>query len=181
MSADTPLQAAADQLIAAIQAHAAAATSSEPFDAETLTIAVHEALTAYDHVVEAETGFSPVFGFGGEELLVDDEEEVLAVPDDVERLSVVARWDFIVRDEAAVREYVRGRLLDISPRGSEGLIDGRTATAEDAVHELPDLDGWDVEPYTEHGLELAGAGWTTQPVDRTLGEMTPDEREASGF
>ena len=181
MSADTPLQTAADRLIEAVRAHAAAAASGD-FDAEGLTAMVAEALTDDDRAVESETGFSPVFGFEGEALLADDEaDDVLALPDDAERLSVVARWDFVVRDEAAICDYVRRRLLDISPRGSEAVIDGRTATAEDAVHELPDLDRWDVDQYTDHGLELAGAGWTTQPVERTLGEMTPDEREASGF
>ncbi|OLF12516.1 hypothetical protein [Actinophytocola xanthii] len=95
------------------------------------------------------------------------------------RLSVTARWDFEVRDEADFLAYVRKRLA--AERGYDPeAVDQHTRNVEQALLALFELDSWPAD-YAKAGLVGAGSGGNVERVDRTLFEMTDDERADSGF
>jgi hypothetical protein len=90
------------------------------------------------------------------------------------RISFTGRWDFEVRDEAGflayVTELVRQRHGDAAASDPQHL--GDVNSALDTLLSLaPDPPG----------LERAGSGWSVEWIDRTLFEMSDDERDSTGF
>ncbi len=116
----------------------------------------------------------------------DSEEEIDGDEDDAEfdgddgdedivRLSVSARYDFVVRDEELLVNSVRDRLAQEVPEATQTEIEETVTDAIAAVSELFELDGWDPAPYDEVGLETAGTASEVDYVELTIFEEEDDE------
>jgi len=181
---DDDLHRSLDALILALRAHAdlvvglAGREDDEAFEAgfaagETLQAAAD----AYHAAVEARDGYLPALF-----------EPRLLAGEDALRLSVEARWDFVVRDEAALVAHARERFLAEAaartgePDAGAGDVDDHVFDAASALHALFELDAADFgEAYAGYGLEPGGSGETCGEIDRTLWEMPEGQREAEGF
>lgn len=89
------------------------------------------------------------------------------------RLTLLARWDFVVHDPAALRGYAAQRLREAWPGSDAAEVAEQTEDPGGALGELFDLDCWDVEGYQAHGLEFAGGGWRTGPTRDALFDLAP--------
>jgi hypothetical protein len=89
------------------------------------------------------------------------------------RLTLLARWDFVVHDPAALRGYAAERLREAWPGSDAAEVAEQTEDPGGALGELFDLDCWDVEGYRAHGLEFAGGGWRTGPTRDALFDLAP--------
>lgn len=164
-----------DAIVDALRGHARAieqGASEEVVWAE--AEAVRTAVRAYADAVFAISGHGPLFEGLYDDL--DDDVDVEEFPADVMRLSVTGRWDYLVRDEAALRAFAVETMLSASPSRSDDDVSDH---ASDAGSSLESVLAEEIDRYP--GLESAGAGWTVAPISRTLFEMTADERDRTGY
>jgi hypothetical protein len=108
--------------------------------------------------------------FGGSECTVDRIETSLAEPS---RLTLVARWDVLVRNEDALLSYVQRRLVTEGTYDSDSVVE-HTKSSEAAMKVLFELDGWTVD-YQKEQLSLLGKEVRVKSVEKTLWEMDDDE------
>lgn len=171
---------AVDRLIDALRAHAQAVASSQ--DEVTALPVISELRCAALDYVDAVFDAS---GWGNAFANLDDDadeeveedwrvEEDYVAPDGL-RLSLTGRWDFVVSDGAALTEAVVRGILAARPELDEAEL---TAHYSNPVGALDQLLGQDFVDFP--GLEGAGSGWTVSPVDRTLFEMSTEERFQTG-
>ena len=173
-SLDGPLQT----LIHALRKHAGVlATSAEPAVVVPVINEVRAAALAYVTAVFDQSGWGDVFAdLHDDEDDEDFDDDEFVVEDGVERLSLTGRWDFLVRDPAALLALAADQLRAENPGADE---DGIAEHSDTPVAALDSLVATDVGRYP--GLERAGSGWTVAPIARTLFEMTPREREQTGY
>jgi hypothetical protein len=167
-------------LIEALRRHAATMTAdAEPTTVIPVINEVRTAAFAYVNAVFDQTGWGNVFAnLEDEDEDDDDDLAKFVVEDGVERLSLTGRWDFLVRDAAALQAYTADRLRaaygGASPDSiDQHSIDQHSDTPGDALESLVAMD---VGKYP--GLEGAGGGWEVGPIEKTLFEMTPAERRS---
>jgi hypothetical protein len=97
------------------------------------------------------------------------------------RVSLMARWDFVVRDDAAFLQYARQRFMEAHPEVPED-VDEHVGEVSGALAELFHLDLGDFDQrYEAYGAEQAGSGYTVNLIGQTLWEMTGAQREIAGF
>ena len=90
------------------------------------------------------------------------------------KLSFTGRWDFVVHDESAFLEFVRERVRRV--HGEDAANDPEhLGDVNSALETLLSL------ALVPPGLEPAGAGWDVEWVEKTLFEMSDEERDATGF
>ncbi len=95
------------------------------------------------------------------------------VPDEVERISITGRWDFVVADQEAWIGHVLGQLEDLgAPDCAVELNSGSQAAHELLSHITP------FDAFTAHGLTDGGQDWVIEQIPKTLSEMTEEERYA---
>ena len=89
---------------------------------------------------------------------------------------MTGRWDFLVRDASALQAFAVEQLRASNPDADDKAVAEHCDTPVAALESLiaVTLEGFP-------GLEDAGAGWDVGPVQKTLYEMTPDERVDAGF
>ena len=173
-----PLDGPLETLIHALRKHAAVSTTgAEPAVVMPVINEVRAAALAYVTAVFDESGWGNVFAdLHDDEDGEDLDDDGFVVEDGVERLSLTGRWDFLVRDPAALLALAADRLRAKNPGADE---DGIAEHSGMPVAALDSLVAMDVGRYP--GLEGAGGGWTVEPVARTLFEMAPREREETGY
>jgi hypothetical protein len=177
---DSSLQLPLERLITGLRAHATAMVSDgEPSEVMRAINEVRTAALDYVKAVFETSGWGNVFAD-----LEDDEEEddweddddTFVVEEGVERLSLTGRWDFLVRDAAALQTFAAERLRTDVP---DADLEDVAEHSADAGAALESLIAKDVGAYP--GLERAGGGWTVEPIEKTLFEMDSNEREVTGF
>lgn len=109
----------------------------------------------------------------------DEEEDAFSAESEETRISLTARFDFVVRDERKFVAYAKQRLLELEHDAD--YIDEHAGNAVSAVGELFEIDGWDTTRYENVGLEEAGKGSHWGMTEKTLWEMNFDERDEAGF
>lgn len=174
------LRAASDSLTVAIGSHVGALSALTGkrhdlpvvFEANDALIA---ALRSYNDAIFDLTGTSAVPLYDDD----DDEGEEPLAPADILRLSVEARFDFIVRDEERFTSYVRERY--VSADMDKEQVELHVGDPTGCLSELFQMDCWDASAYTALGLEPAGEGWRVGDIPKALFEMTFDERDECGF
>lgn len=176
-----PLDAPAESLIDAIRQHAAAmgVENLTPERAMPAINALRRAALDYVEAVFERTGWGNVFADLYDDF--DDEDEEPLGTEDALRVSVLSRWDFIVRDEDSLVGYVRGRLTEMHPDVESDAVIEHPEDGVACVSELFRMDSWDAGAYRAHGLEFAGSGYTVSDTSKTLYEMEPAERDEAGF
>lgn len=109
----------------------------------------------------------------------DEDEDEFSVEGDQSRISLTARFDFVVRDENKFVAYAKQRLTELEH--DSPYIEEHAGNAVSAVGELFEIDGWDTARYEDVGLEQAGKGSHWGTIEKTLWEMDYDERNEAGF
>ena len=176
MTEQSTLGGAVDALVEALRRHAATLTAgAEPTTVIPVINDVRTAALAYVNAVFDQTGWGNVFAdlHDEDEDWDDDDEAGFVVADGVERISLTGRWDFLVRDAAALQAYAADRLRAAHEGASPDSIDQHSDTPGAALESLVAMD---VGNYP--GLERAGGGWEVGPIEKTLFEMTPAERRS---
>ena len=177
---DTPLSTV-EGLIDALRAHATFMTPvTDPVAVMPCINEVRAAALRYVESVAQTANWGNVFADlyddwddGGDD---DLDDTGIAVADGVERLSLTGRWDFLVRDPGALQALASARLTAAHPDAGSDSSDEHVDTPGSA---LESLIAEDIGRYP--GLEGAGGGWTIAPIEKTLFEMTSQERDATGF
>jgi hypothetical protein len=176
-----------EEFIQALRAHAAAVEHAEtsPEAVESAADLLRAAALGYDEAVFHRSGMAAIFDDLSD---YDDEDwedegldlEELARPHEttgaetgVERITLAGRWDFLVRDAAALRQLAEDHLLADVPDIDDETLREHTDTPQAAMDTLIGHG----DPLHWPGLEAAGAQWTIGRVEKTLFEMTDDERE----
>jgi len=136
------------------------------------------ALRSYNEAIFDLTGTSAVPLYEDDDDDEDEDDAPLASEGTL-RLSVEARFDFIVRDEDRFLTYVRERW--VTEGVDEDDVEDHVGTAVGCLCELFQMDGWKTSAYAEYGLEAAGEGWNGGEIEKTLFEMTLEERAESQF
>lgn len=169
------------ELLDALRRHASAMESDvDPLVAIPVIHEVRVAALAYVEAVSEHTGWGDVFADLHEDELDDDEpddDEPFHVEPGTQRLTLTGRWDFVVRDAAALQDLAAQRLRADNPRLTDTEVAEHSDTAVAALLSLLELD--EVGHYV--GLEEAGSGMSVKHADRTLFEMPDDERSETGF
>ncbi|MGQ0467596.1 MAG: hypothetical protein ACT4QG_20040 [Sporichthyaceae bacterium] len=176
MEDPSEIEALAQRVCDALTAHARAARAGEhaPEQFVPLMAAVMEAARSYAQLTEALTGWGSPFAFH-----LDDEDDDAAwecehgpPPEDeiAARVSVRARWDFVVRDPERWASWVARQ--DFAEADAT-CVDLDTSTGP--FFALFERDGWDTTPYESEGVEFAGSGFVVETVNTTLYEMDSDE------
>ncbi|MBG0814341.1 hypothetical protein [Planomonospora sp. ID82291] len=179
----TDIDPACEQLVKALRDHAAVLSQS---DASSATVAsaiqeVRSAARSYTDAIFDSTGWGNVFAdiYKDEDEDDDESEETFTAPEAALRVSLEARWDFVVENPDALMRYVCQRLIE-NDWDEQQAVD-HTDSPEGAMNTLFDLDGWDVDDYAEQGVERAGNGWSVYRIEKTLYEMDHAERSETGF
>ncbi|MEU4324798.1 hypothetical protein [Nonomuraea dietziae] len=173
----TDIDLACEQLVKALRDHAAAALSYSDSSAMVASArqGVRSAARSYADAIFEATGWGNVFA----DIHEDEDEETLPESEEVERLSVMGRWDFLVEDPDALMRHACHRLIESG--WDEQAAAEHSESPSAALDSLATLDGWDVRRYFEQGAKTAGYGWTVRHVEKTLWEMSHTERRDAGF
>ncbi|MEV4163200.1 hypothetical protein [Nonomuraea dietziae] len=177
----TDINLACEQLVKALRDHAAAALSQGDNSSAMVASArqeVRSAARSYTDAIFEATGWGNVFADIHEDEDEED-EETLPESEEVQRLSVMGRWDFLVEDPDALMRHAYHRLIESG--WDEQAAAQHSESPSAALDSLATLDGWDVRRYFEQGAKTAGHGWTVGPVKKTLWEMSHTERWDAGF
>jgi hypothetical protein len=181
LASGDPIVVALDALTAALHTHAATVIGlrDDIGDWEAVMPLLSAASNYKECVERAGAWIPPLFNASPEsdddlEEVEDDseDEDALVVPDGTERLRLVARWDFVVRDEPAFMDYARQRFTAAHPLATD--IDTHVGTVGGAVEELFFQASDLYAEWTEHGIEYAGGSWDVRGIDRTYWE-SPEE------
>jgi|GEM_PF-4770182 len=176
MTQPGPLDELLDTLTEALRKHAAVLTAgAEPAVVLPVVDEVRNAARAYGTAVFDASGWGDVFADLHDDEDFEDDDDGFVVEDGVERLSLTGRWDFLVRDPAALLAFAAERLRADTPGVDEAGVAEHSGTPGAALNSLVAMD---VGRYP--GVERAGSGWALEPISKTLFEMTPGEREATG-
>ena len=180
-----------EEFIQALRAHAAAVgqlavPGTAPESIDPAIDALRAAALAYDEAVFERSGLGDAFADLGDELdefwdddaSIEDDGEVQAqfvVEDGVARISLTGRWDFLVRDPQALRDYAEQQLRAEIPDIDDETLTAHAGEPGAALNSLVGHQGMLDYP----GLEDAGAQWSIGPTAKTLFEMTDDELDES--
>lgn len=96
------------------------------------------------------------------------------------RISITARWDFLVADPEEATKAIRTRIAERTGRSADDIA-AHTRDISMAILTLFEVEGWDTSVYEDIGLEDSGSGANSENVDKTLYEMDDDERMESDF
>ena len=102
----------------------------------------------------------------------EDDEDTFEVEPETPRFTLRLRWDVVVRDPAALRAHAALRMLE-EDECDEDELDEHIGDPGSALNELLGLD----LVFDYPGTEDAGANMSVVPTEKTLFEMTPDERD----
>ncbi|WP_431904855.1 hypothetical protein [Nonomuraea sp. bgisy101] len=177
----TDIDMACEQLVKALRDHAAVVLSQGSDSSAMAASAGQElrsAVRSYADAIFEATGWGNVFADIHEDEDEED-EETLPEPEEVQRLSVMGRWDFLVEDPNALMRHAYHRLIESG--WDEQAAAEHSESPSAALDSLSALDGWDVRRYIDQGAKTAGYGWTVRHVDKTLWEMSHTERWDAGF
>ncbi|MGW4469508.1 hypothetical protein ACWENQ_07510 [Nonomuraea sp. NPDC004354] len=163
MSPDVEL--ACEQLVKALRDLAAGSSQEEA------VATVRSTARAYADAIAEATGWTDVFA--------DLDEEDSEPYDEVERVSVTGRWDFVVEDPEAFMRHAYDRLIENG--WPEDAAAEHSESPAAALDTLLSLDGWDARRYDRHGAKASGQIWTARHVDRTLWEMSHTEQWRARF
>jgi hypothetical protein len=107
----------------------------------------------------------------------DENEEDVFTADGAERVSVIGRWDVLVRDASSLQALALERLRAQSPGVTIEADDEHCDSTGSALLTLIEIDG--VARYP--GVEEAGSEYSVGAVAKTLFEMSPEERRAASL
>jgi hypothetical protein len=174
----TDIDFACKQLVKALRDHAATLSQVNASDQVVahMIAEVKTAARSYTDAIFEATGLGNVFAILHDQ---DDDDEDDEPIEDALRLSVEARWDFVVEDPDALMRHARQRLVESGYDEQEA--EEHADSPAGALLELVQLDKWKDDSYVEQGVVPSGQGSTTYRIEKTLFEMDYAERSEAGF
>jgi hypothetical protein len=167
---------ALNELVAALTEHAEVMSGPDvaPERAVDVIERVRIAAVRYSDATFESSGWGSPFAdiFEDEDEDEDALEGAHKVPDGAERISITGRWDFVVSDREAWLSYATRRLEEL---GASDCVVEMNSAAQAAHGVISNSDPFDT--FTSHGLADGGQEWVIEQVQRTLSEMTDEERD----